>query len=703
MAKSYVRNVARYVDTVAHALDEEVNAKEILVPELDRYLDEHEHILTPEGANLVKNKIAELIEEHHLGNTLRYEKVHEAAYAQTDRDTYQAMEALIHNLCTLSTRSGAQVPFSSVNLGTDTSEEGRMVTRNFLLATDAGLGAGETAIFPISIFRLLDGTNTRKGDPNYDLFQLACRVSARRSFPNFVNIDAPFNYKYYKPGHPETEVGSMGCYQYDTTIIVQKGDETKVVKIGDFVDESDALEWKVWDSYQQQFVKILNVVKNPPSDEWYHIRLSDGHEVTLTGDHRVDIRGGRIFFARGVGVGWTLLVGKASPEEPNQCSWVTICEHTPLDMVAPSYCLTTESDRFDANGLCLHNCRTRTISNIYDPEHEQTSGRGNLFFNTINLPYLALLAKEQCGASASSDTVYAKFMEIVDQTIDDCIDLCKERFEIAARRHAYNYPFSFEQYEYVTSEKLKPEDSIREVIKQGTQTVGFIGLAETLVALFGQHHGESYESQQKGLEIIKHMNDRIADYAQKERVNYSFMATPAEGCAGKLLRKTRDRFGIVPGVTDKEYFTNSFMVPPRYEISAYDKVDIEAPYHELCPGGSISYIELPGSITNNPEAFEELVLYMKHAGMGYFSINHPLDRCPVCGSVLAEIGDTCPVCGRHENEGVPLKDLLKIPGFKLRPDQLRDLGLTEEEERQLLEEINSVRNGTLEITSFEAS
>ena len=309
MAKSYVRNVARYVDTVAHALGEKVSARETLVPELDRYLDEHEHILTPEGGNLVKNKIAELIKEHHLGNTIRYEKVHEDAYAQTDRDTYQAMEALIHNLCTLSTRSGAQVPFSSVNLGTDTSEEGRMVIRNFLLATDAGLGAGETAIFPISIFRLLDGTNTKKGDPNYDLFQLACRVSARRSFPNFVNIDAPFNYKYYKPGHPETEVGSMGC-------------------------------------------------------------------------------------------------------------------------------------------------RTRTISNIYDPEHEQTSGRGNLFFNTINLPYLALLAKEQCGANASSDTVYAKFMEIVDQMIDDCIDLCKERFEIAARRHAYNYPFSFGQYEYVTSAHL---------------------------------------------------------------------------------------------------------------------------------------------------------------------------------------------------------------------------------------------------------
>lgn len=670
-----------------------MNAKENLVPKLDQYLDDKDHILTPEGGEYVRKLVGELVEQHHLGSTIQFDSIHKVALEQTDRDTYQAMEALIHNLCTLNSRGGGQVPFSSINLGIDTSEEGRMVTKNLLLATDAGLGAHETAIFPISIYRLKDGINTKKGDPNYDLFKLACKVSAHRLFPNWINLDAPFNLQYYRADKPETHVGSMGCYQYDTTIIVQKGDETKVVKIGDFVDASDALEWKVWDSYQQQFVKILNVVKNPPSDEWYHIRLSDGHEVTLTGDHRVDIRGGRIFFARGLDVGWTLLVGKSSPEEPNQCSWVTICEHTPLDMVAPSYCLTTESDRFDANGLCLHNCRTRTISNIYDPEHEQTSGRGNLFFNTINLPYLALLAKEQCGANASSDTVYARFMEIVDQTIDDCIDLCKERFEIAARRHAYNYPFSFGQHEYVTSEKLKPEDSVREVIKQGTQTVGFIGLAETLVALFGKHHGESYESQQKGLEIIKHMNDRIADYAQKEHVNYSFMGTPAEGCAGKLLRKTRERFGVVPGVTDKEYFTNSHHVPVNFEISAYDKTDIEAPYHALEPGGSISYNEVQGSIHSNPEAMEELVLYMKHAGMGYFSINHPVDRCPVCGSVLAEIGDTCPVCGRHENEGVPLKDLLKIPGFKLRPDQLRDLGLTEEEERQLLEEINSVRNG----------
>ena len=234
-------------------------------------------------------------------------------------------------------------------------------------------------------------------------------------------------------------------------------------------------------------------------------------------------------------------------------------------------------------------CRTRVISNVFDPEHQQITGRGNLFFTTMNLPYLALLAREQSPANASQDDVYRRFMQLVDQTLEEVIDLSHDRFEAVAKRHVYNYPFLFGQYEYLGSEKLQPTDEIREVIKQGTQTVGFIGLAETLTALFGKHHGESAYAQQKGLEIIGHMNDWLTALAHKTKTNYSLMMTPAEGCSGRLLRATRKRFGIVPGVTDKEYFVNSVHVPPKYEISAFDKVDIEAPYHALTPAG-LTYI-----------------------------------------------------------------------------------------------------------------
>lgn len=774
VARSYIRNMARTLqETVVLGAGRSIKTDEDLerldaqikkhfIQVLDEWIDIHsDRILTDEGEEAIVATLQDAADRininfHPLPVRIDYQKLREVALHRTERDTYQAMEGLVHNLCSLAARGGGQVPFSSINFGTDTSEEGRMVIRNILKAIDAGLGAGETAIFPIAIFKLKDGINTDPQDPNYDLFELSCKVSARRSFPNYISLDAPFNLKYYKEGHPETEVSSMGCLPYGAVVRLLRADilrranemplaatdpitgeyqptvshfverEGELRRLGAFVSDSKRKEevargeWLVYDSLSPGWVKITNVIENPPTDKWVRIVFHSGITMLFTEDHylpRVVQKNGLVVKKKGATVyervnvkdlhvfdriprSWAMppvaCVGEdlivRSPDTVEQDTFViSDIRHITLEKPMTSYCLETESDRFDVNGICSHNCRTRTISNVYDPTKEQVTGRGNLYFNTINLPYLALQAKEELGEGATFGQICARFMELLEQTMEACVEICRDRFEIVARRHVYNYPFSFGQYEYAGSEKLKPDDEIREAIKNGTQTIGFIGLAETLVALCGKHHGESAKAQDLGLKIVGFMNDWIAELASRTKINYSLMGTPAEGCSGKLLRKTRKRFGTVPGVTDKEYFTNSHHIPVTYKISAYDKVDIEAPYHALEPGGAISYVECKGSIVNNPEAFKDLVLYMKNASMGYFSINHPLDRCPVCGSVLAEIGDTCPVCGRHEGEGVPLKDLLKISGYKLRADQIRDLHLTKEEEEQLLREIASTR------------
>lgn len=430
----------------------------------------------------------------------------ERGYRETERRTYQAMEAFIHNLNTMHSRAGAQTPFSSINYGMDTSPEARMVMRNLLLATESGLGNGETPIFPIQIFRVKEGVSYNPGDPNYDLFRLAIRVSAKRLFPNFSFVDAPFNLKYYKPGHHETEIAYMGC-------------------------------------------------------------------------------------------------------------------------------------------------RTRVIGNVYDPTREVCNRRGNLSFTSINLPRIAI----------ESHGDIDKFFKMLDERMDLVFEQLDERFEIQARKKVRNYPFLMGEGVWLDSEKLGWDDEVREVLKHGTLSVGFIGLAETLVALIGEHHGQSERAQQLGLKIIGHMRDRCDERSEEKKLNYTLLATPAEGLSGRFVKIDQKRYGKLDGITDREYYTNSFHIPVYYPISAFDKIRLEAPYHALTNAGHISYIEMDGDPTKNLDAFEAVVRAMHDAGIGYGSINHPVDRDPVCG-YNGIIGDVCPQCGRQEEE-VHFERIRRITGY----------------------------------------
>ena len=434
-----------------------------------------------------------------------FKKAYEKAYEKTDRQTYQAMEAFIHNLNTMHSRAGAQVPFSSVNFGTDTSPEGRMVMKNYLLATDAGLGNHETPIFPISIFKVKEGVNYNKEDPNYDLFRLACEVSAKRLFPNFSFIDAPFNLEFYDPNNFETEVGYMGC-------------------------------------------------------------------------------------------------------------------------------------------------RTRVLANVVDPSKAITPGRGNLSFTSINLPRLGIKHGIVNKEKTDLDGFFKELGELMDLVRDQLL----ERFEIQCSKRIYNFPFLLGQGVWIDSEKLKPTDRLRKVLKHGTLTIGFIGLAECLKALIGKHHGESEEAQELGLKIIKFMREKTDQYSEENNLNFSLIATPAEGLSGRFTNIDKAIYGKIKGVTDREYYTNSFHVPVYYNISAAKKIQIEAPYHALTNGGHISYVELDGDTAMNIDAFESIIRVMHDNGIGYGAINHPVDRDPVCG-YTGVIGDFCPGCGRKEGEGVPIE------------------------------------------------
>ncbi len=438
-----------------------------------------------------------------------FTKGYEKAIQKTDRATQQAMEAFIHNLNTMHSRAGAQVPFSSVNFGTDTSPEGRMVIKNFLLAADAGLGKGETPIFPVSIFKVKEGVNYNKEDKNYDLFRLACKVSAKRLFPNFAFIDAPFNLQFYKEGDINTEIAYMGC-------------------------------------------------------------------------------------------------------------------------------------------------RTRVMSDVTSPDNQVVTGRGNLSWTTINLPRLGIkygiALKERDKADIKG--FYKELEEIMDKVRDQLL----ERFEVQCNKRCYNFPFLLGQGVWTNGEKLKPTDRLRKVWKHGSLSIGFIGLAECLKALTGKHHGESEESQKLGLEIIKFMRKKCDGYAEKYNLNFACLATPAEGLSGRFTGIDRAIYGKIKGVTDREYYTNSFHVPVYYNISIHDKIYTEAPYHDLTNGGHISYIELDGDAASNIDAFEKIIRIMKEAGIGYGAVNHPVDRDPVCGYV-GVINDVCPGCGRHEFEGVPMEKI----------------------------------------------
>lgn len=447
--------------------------------------------------------------DEFMSKSTRLKEIFESSYdnamKRTDRATYQAMEAFIHNLNTMHSRAGAQVPFSSVNFGTDTSEEGRMVVKNYLLATEAGLGHGETPIFPISIFKVKEGVNYFKEDKNYDLFRLACRVSAKRLFPNFSFIDAPYNKKYYVEGDYNTEVGYMGC-------------------------------------------------------------------------------------------------------------------------------------------------RTRVLANVCGPSI--TPGRGNLSFTSINLPRLGIKYGIALGERDKADM--KAFYKELDETMDLVKGQLLQRFECQCSKSKANFKFLLGSGVWLNSEKLENNSKLRTVLKHGTLSIGFIGLAETLKALIGEHHGESEKAQKLGLEIIGHMRKKCDEYTKEYNLNFTCLATPAEGLSGRFVAIDRSIYGKIKGVTDRDYYTNSFHVPVYYKTSVKHKLEVEGKYHELTNAGHISYIELDGDTVNNVDAFESVVRIMHDCGIGYGAINHPVDRDPVCGYV-GVIKDVCPRCGRHEGEGVEME------------------------------------------------
>ena len=464
---------------------------------------------------LSKNKNFEELEKIAFKDYLSEEKFKkikkltlEVTETETDKAVHQAMEALIHNLNTMHSRAGAQTPFSSINYGTDTSPEGRMIIKNILLAEEEGLGFGETPIFPIHIFKIKEGVNYNKEDPNYDLFRLACRVSAKRLFPNFAFIDSPYNLQYYKGGCPETEVAYMGC-------------------------------------------------------------------------------------------------------------------------------------------------RTRVIGNVADPNNEITYGRGNLSFTSINLPRIAIRSNKNL--EWFFDELKRKLQLVMDQLLS--------RFKIQSSKKVKNFPFLMGQGIWLGAEKLNQEDSVAEVLKQGTLSIGFIGLAESLVALMGKHHGENAEARNLGLDIVGFMRNFCDEKSRELGLNVTLLATPAEGLSGRFVKMDTKKFGVIAGVTDRDYYTNSFHIPVYYKISAYDKINIEAPYHALTNAGHISYVELDGDTANNLEAFEKIIRHMKEAGVGYGSINHPIDRDPECG-YNGIINDVCPKCKRREEDGtVGFERIRRITGY----------------------------------------
>jgi len=491
--KLYWTNLGKILN-ILHDIDDGVETTKAIGKEIEKTYGIYPILADDSG---YKEKEATELEKMFDAQEVKklQEKATKYANEEIKRSTFQAMEAFVHNLNTMHSRAGAQIPFSSINYGMDTSKEGRMIIENILLATEAGLGNGETAIFPIHIFRVKEGINYNPEDPNYDMFKLACRVSAKRLFPNFSFIDAPFNLKYYKPGNPNTEVAYMGC-------------------------------------------------------------------------------------------------------------------------------------------------RTRVVGNVYDPEREVVGGRGNLSFTSINLPRIAIKA------NGNLDT----FFENLDREINLCVDQLMERYRIQASKKVKNYPFLMGQGIWLDSDKLKPNDSVGEILKHGTLTLGFIGLAECLKSLIGKHHGETQEAQNLGLEIVGFMRKRMDEASKETGMNYTLIATPAEGLSGRFVQIDKKKYGVIEDVTDRDYYTNSFHIPVYYEINAFDKIKLEAPYHALTNAGHITYVELDGDPCKNLDAFEKIVRCMKESGIGYGSINHPIDRDPVCG-FTGIIDNECPSCHRTEDDG----------------------------------------------------
>lgn len=643
VAKSFIKNTLELMDyEVPIENSEELKqllwafykAKGTILPYAQRVNDIKDWLGTSLTPSIGSNKL---------------DKILRKAHELTEKQTYQAMEAVIHNLNTMASRAGAQVPFSSINYGTGTKEEERLIIRCILEATDKGLGNGETPIFPVQVFKLLDGVNAKPEDPNYDLFELSCKVSAKRLFPNFVFLGAPYNKKYLKKGHPETELAVMGCFTKGHSIKVLniKTYQLSKVEISDFVENYNYKDYRVWDSLEGSYVEILNVINNPETRNFYQVKYDNNLVLTVTEDHYFPLVFKGRTNVKDIVPGDMLY--RASMVKATEHSTAHIQEVKKLGIQAKSYCLETASDHFDVNNVVTNNCRTRVIGNNYDPENEISVGRGNIAFTTINLPRIGILSNHNL------DDFFKRLDHMMDLAKENLLD----RFHLISKKHVYNFPFLMGQGVWLGSDKLKPTDTIEEVIKHGTLAIGFIGLAECLVALIGKHHGESEKAQQLGLKIITYMRDYCDKVAKETGLTFALFATPAEGLSGRFTRIDKKKFGIIEGVTDRDFYSNSSHVPVYYPISAAKKIELEAPYHELCSAGHIAYVECDGDISKNIEAFKSIILYMDKCGITYGSINHPVDRCPICGYV-GIINDTCPKCGRHECEAVSVEKLKSL-------------------------------------------
>ena len=789
-------------------------------------------------------------------------RIYNLACKDVEEETLQAMEAMIHNFNTLHSRAGSQTPFSSINFGCDTSEEGRLVSDKLLDAIWNGLGHGETAIFPISIFQIKTGINYNPEDPNYDLFKKSIKISAKRLFPNFVNEDAPYNAQYYKKGDYNSLVAVMGCADGDELVTYSYRDKyycEGFKRLWDRVKSDFAVNTKgissyiepenlkIWDG-DNGYVEVKTVVQNPDQSNWVRVSFDNGRSILVTEDHplylenkgrthvkdleigdsiktywglpiketastltcdgayvlglllvdgcydkqlkvtldtrteqdieehfvecvknvwnkdctvvhynrgekgtydeisvndgnkdeipkvlsntfdglkKIDRKIPEIIFnspkevklafmagmidgdghishkskvqigsinkelslqqlalAQSLGIPAKLYLNRYKADDPSKIRYrveysmteelakylasskksnsqwngvesktktPSIIKVTKIEKLGyldkKSYDVETSTDHFILSFINSGNCRTRTMGNINGPE--ESGSRGNFAFNTINLPYCALQAREEY--PNDKEARINRFYELFDNAIDLSKEYLEFRYNIISHKKVKNFPFLMQQGVWMDSEKLKPEDEIAPVLKHSSLSIGFCGLAEALVALIGSHHGETEEARTLGLEIIQHLRNITDRFTTETHMNWSTFSTPAESTAGSFLKKCKKRFGVIPGVTDREYLTNSFHCPVYYPIKAMDKIKIEGPYHALCNAGSISYIEMDGDPLKNLKAFEAIVRAMHDANMSYCSINHMIDRDPVCG-YTGIIENECPHCHRKESK-----------------------------------------------------
>lgn len=794
-----------------------------------------------------------------------FPKSYTYATEETKIETYQASESLIHNLNTMASRAGGQVPFTSVTFGLCTSTEGRLISDSLLTASINGLGHSETAIFPQLIFQCKKGINQDESDPNYDLFMKALECSSKRLFPNFVNVDADFNLQYYDPNKPDTAIATMGCvdgdevitYKLDNMLYVESfqrmyGNVERVGVKRQF-GESEYLEHErleIFDSYSNGFVKVKKVIKNPDKSNWAIVKLNNGRSLLATKDHPLPVKDkGRvyvnnlqvgdsipvtygqyyeesevcenekawldgillcdssyssgivrvslgmdekdiaeatqtalrnvyglknkvIFQQRGVkGIyidvvsyetdseklkeistlfgGWNKIerkipsyIFKASRanrlsflagmidadghiKEVNGSARIEIgstnkelallqvalaqtlgikakiylnkyngkdksklrykvefyntyelnnylrckkkssildgCkegnvvsfEHAKVTEVIEmgflnksSYDVETESDRFDVSGIYSHNCRTRVISNRFGEPSQ--SGRGNLSFNSINLTKLGI---EFGIVNSRKERDIDGFMDKLNEVLDIALEGLIHRYNIQREQPAKASDFMMQNGSWIGGEKLKPNEKIGDLLRNGSVSIGFVGLAECLKALFGVHHGESPSAWKAGYSIIAYIKDYCDKKSDEYDMNITCFATPAESLAGKFAKLLQQQYGKIEGVTDRDYLTNSFHVPVYYEIKANEKIDREAPFHKLTNAGHISYVELDGNARNNLQAFKRIVQYALSKNMGYFSINHPVDKCLSC-NFDGVINKECPICGESNEENI---------------------------------------------------